>query len=518
MKNLSGYSVSGFSSSQILFAVFCWSLLILRFGYRFGTGDQVELLPYTLFLQNPHLYPHDFFIQGLHASVPNERTVMATLLLPFANHLEIVCFLLQCLCTVALVLGLQKLSLRFITNKYLVWLAILIALIPLNDFTLGNVELYSECFQASGLAIAIVVWALNYYLDKKYARASFFMSVATFIQLLEGLDTMLLLSSVLLIATVRKEVSFKTFFAFIGIYGCTAGVYLMFILLKKSLQADVTDSELFAILFQFRHPHHFIFSSFSKVKVIVFAVLSLVALFYFYNKSKSVFRFITVGLAGVVVYVVAVDVFQFIPIANFQFYKVTVWIKFLGVVALLSLADKYFSVAMEKLASVLNESLFLTVSAVFCWIVVLFFADYLPYQVPSQIFRFKEKDEMVSICTDIKVVVPSDAVFIQPFDNTELKFYAQRSSYVEFKANVRNKLFVRQWAERIEDVFGVNPSNAVRGFELKQQADNYFYSLTSERLELLKQKGVTHLLTIIKMKPATGKLILHNSSYAVYQL
>ena len=80
---------------------------------------------------------------------------MANLLLPFVNHLELACFLLQMLCTIFLVCGLERLACRFIKNRYLTWLAILIAMIPLNDFALGNVELYSECFQASGLAVAI---------------------------------------------------------------------------------------------------------------------------------------------------------------------------------------------------------------------------------------------------------------------------------------------------------------------------------------------------------------------------
>ena len=107
-----------FSNPQILFAVLAWSLFVLRVGYRYGTGDQVELLPYTLLLQNSSLYEHDFFIQGLNASVPNERTVMANLLLPFVNHLEIFCFVFQLLSTVVLILGLEKLARRFIQNKY----------------------------------------------------------------------------------------------------------------------------------------------------------------------------------------------------------------------------------------------------------------------------------------------------------------------------------------------------------------------------------------------------------------
>ena len=171
---------------SILFAICAWSLLILRFGYRYGTGDQVELLPYTLFLHDASLYPHDFFIHGLNASVPNERTVMAYLLLPFVNHLEIFCFIFQFITTIVLVMGLEKLAGKFIQNKYLVWLAVLTALIPLNDFALGNVDIYSECLQASGVAAALVVWAINGFLEKKFIRASVIISVASFIQLLEG--------------------------------------------------------------------------------------------------------------------------------------------------------------------------------------------------------------------------------------------------------------------------------------------------------------------------------------------
>ena len=214
---------------SILFAILVWSLLILRFGYRYGTGDQVELLPYALYLHDSSLYPHDFFIQGLSASVPNERTVMAHFVFPFINHLEVFCFIMQLFSTLLLVMGLQQLTFRFIHNKYLAWLAILIAMIPLNDFTLGTVELYSECFQASGLAVAIIVWAINLFLDRKFMAVSLLMSVATFVQLLEGLDVMIILSLMLLFIVLVKQIPFKTFAAFCAIYLCTAGVYLFVI-------------------------------------------------------------------------------------------------------------------------------------------------------------------------------------------------------------------------------------------------------------------------------------------------
>ncbi len=509
------YQILKFSNSQILFAVFTWSLLILRFGYRYGTGDQVELLPYTLFLSDSTLFRYDFFIQGLNASVPNERTVLANLLLPFSNHLEIFCFILQFLSTVVLVLGLEKLACRFIQNKYIAWLAILVALIPLNDFALGNVELYSECFQASGLAAAIVVWAINLFLDKKYLFASVFMSIATFIQLLEGLDVMLVLCAVLFISLVRKEVLWKTFVGFVAVYACTAGIYLILVFMQKNVPSDISNQELFKILFEFRHPHHFIFSSFSKGKMLVFLVLTAVSILFFTLRSKQVFQLVLIGVTGVIVYVFAVDGLQNVFIGNFQFYKITQWMKFFGVVAVFGLAEQFLIVPLLRPSF---EKATLILVSILCWVVILNFSQFLPYKAPFQLFGMKEQDEMISICEKIKEVTPRNAVFVQPFENTELKFYAQRSSYIEFKANVRNKVFVKDWANRVNEVYGVRPDMNVKGFALQQVADSFFYNATEKRLESLREKGVTHMLTKKEFPLSSGKLILQNNTYAVYQL
>ena len=505
-------------SSSFLFAVLVWSLLVVRFGYRYGTGDQVELLPYTLYLHDANLYTHDFFIQGLNASVPNERTVMANLLLPFVNHLEVLCFVLQFLSTILLVLGLEKLAGRFIKNKYLAWLTILIALIPLNDYTLGNVELYSECFQASGLAVAIVVWAIHLFLDRKYVMASVLMSVATFIQLLEGLDVMMVLSAVLFVAVLRKEVSIKIFATFLSVYAFTAGIYLVLIFMQKNVTSVLSNDELFKILFEFRHPHHFIFSSFPKSKVLVFLLLTITAIVFYANRSSKLFQFILIGFAGLVFYGVAVDGFHNVLLGNFQFYKITQWIKFFGVVAVIGSLEELLKTKIGWLHRLKFEKTILLSVVALAWLVILCFHNSLPYHVPFQIFELKEQDDAVSIAEQIKANTAKDAVFIQPFDNTELKFHAQRSSYVEFKANVRNKLFVKEWAGRIEEVFHVNGNMQTEGFALQQKADDHFFHLSASELQLLKQKGVTHLLTRKEFPSSAGALILSNKTYAVYQL
>lgn len=500
-------------TSSILFAVLAWSLLILRFGYRFGTGDQVELLPYTIYLHNPSLYIHDFFIQGLNASVPNERTVMAHILLPFQKYLEVICLLLQFGSTVFLILGLEKLAIRFIHNRYWSWLAILLALIVLNDFTLGNVDLYSECFQASGMAVALVIWAIHWFLNKKYLQSSILFSVATFIQLLEGLDVMMVMSLLLLWSVWKGETTLKTWVGFVTIYAFTAGIYLVAILIQKSASADISNHELFSILFQFRHPHHFIFSSFPLKKTLVFSALGITSVWYFSSRSTTIFRFLIISLTGLVIYIIAVDVFHLVFIGNFQFYKLTQWIKFLGVVAVAALLSGLF-----RLAALQFEKSCITIATICVWIFIIVFHRTLPYQVPFQLFDMKKEDELISICQEVQCQTPIDAVFIQPFENTELKFYGQRSSYVEFKANVRNRRFVGEWYHRLKQVYQIDTQTEVKGFELQTLANNHFYHLTADELIKLKAAGVTHVLTRKEFPMASGAIIISNNSYAVYQL
>lgn len=501
--------------NSILFAIFAWSLLILRFGYQYGTGDQVELLPYVLYLNDSTLYPHDFFIHGLHAQQPNERTVMTHLLLPFVNHLEIVCLLLQFLVSVVLILGIEQLALRFVKNKYTAWLIVLTALIPLNDYTLGNVEIYSECLQAGSLATAIIVWVINLFLDKRYTLASVLMSVASIIQILDGLDVMLLLSLVLLIFTIQRKATIKQFATFVGIFVGTALVYMVLILKAKGGEGTLSNEQLFSILFEFRHPHHFIFSTFSKLKIAVFLILSFIGLVYFFRKSSTLFYFIAVGLLGVIVYAVITDVFHTIFIANFQFYKATQWIKLLGVIALFAYIEGMIGEYKNFKLPLWLERGKLTAGTVICFTIIIFFADKLPYKVPYQILGLKERDDAITICEAIKANTVKDAVFVQPFDDTALKYHAQRSSYVEFKANVRHKAFVGEWYNRIQQVYGISAHEGKSGFALRGKADTVFCKQTGTALRKL---GITHVLTKKGCGIVQGTLILQNNTYAVYQL
>lgn len=500
--------------SDVGFAVLLWVMLIARYGYTFGTNDHIELLPYVLFLKNMALYPHDLFIQSLHASLPNERTVIAHLLLPFANHLRPVIFVLHFLNTVLMVLALVKLAGRFIDNKYVSWLAVYASVLVLNDRGLGNVDLYTPAIQASDISCMIIAWALNVFLDRRYILSSLLMSVATYIHVLEGFDVMVVLGGMMLLKLVwEREIDVKEFIVFAGIYAITVLPYLFFIYRAKTSGAGALSSpELFQIMFAFRHPHHFIFSTFPIFNKLIFVFTSMAALLYYRGRSSALMQFVAIGVCGVIAYIICVDVLHIVAVANFQWYKVVQWTKFIGIVAVFAGVFNYVS------AYFADRSMWLDRAVILAGLMALVF---MAYQYSNGFFDrgYKQYNENeIALCSKVKGLTAVDAVFIQPFEMTALKFYGQRSSYVEFKAIAKNQRDLKIWYERIQEVFGLNYDADRNGFNMRDKANSHLDNLDETQLALLKKEGVTNIICRTSKYQQGHKLILSENGYFVYEL
>ena len=496
---------------DLAFAILLWILLIVKYGYTYGTNDHIELLPYVLFLKNPALFPHDLFVQSLNASIPNERTVMAHLLLPFAGHLNITVFVLHFLNTVLLLLALTKLAGRFIDNKYISWLAVVVSVLLFNDKGLGNVDLYTPAIQASDVSCMIIAWALNIFLDRKYLLAAVLMSLSTFIHVLEGFDVMAVLCGVMLLKWIwDKEINFRQVLSFFSIYFFTAGIYLFFIYRAKTVGGDAMSShELFEIMFAFRHPHHFIFSTFPLLNKLLFVFCIVAGLLYYHSRSLDLFQFIAISALGVFVYIICVDVLHLVFIANFQWYKVVQWTKFLGLVAAFAYSFNYLS------AYIANENRLFNYLIIGACIGVVF-GMYGKGFYKTGYKRHNENE--IALCSKVKDITPIDAVFVQPFEMTALKFYGQRSSYVEFKAIAKNQKDLKIWYERIQEVFGLNYEIDKNGFDMQWKADEHLDNLGEDQLAILKKEGVTNIICRTSKYQQGHKLILSENGYFVYQL
>ncbi len=502
------------------FAILLWTLLIMHYGYTYGTNDHIELLPYVAYLHDPSLYPHDLFIQSLHASLPNERTVMAHLLLPFADHLSVTIFLLHFFNTVFLLLAMIRLARRFIVNPYLSWIAVFTSVYLLNDKGLGAVDIYTPSIQAGDVSCMVIAWALNLFLDRRYILTSIVMSLATFIHVLEGFDVMAVLCGVMLLKYwLDDEIDRRQLLSFMGIYGLTAGIYLLLIYRAKTHgAADIPQAELFAIMFAFRHPHHFIFATFPAFNKYLFMAYLTAGMLFYPLRSKTVFQFFAVAILILIVYIISVDVFHIVAVANFQWYKVVAWLKFLGIVAAFAYTASYLrDIFLNE--NVLTDHLMIGLGMVcFALMFYQFGSDKFEIGYPANKAEFAQRRSEIELCRKVKDLTPLDAVFIQPFEMTALKFYGQRSSYVEFKAIAKNQKDLRTWYARVQEVFGLDYHIDRSGFDMRAKADAHLDNLDEAALARLYSEGVTHLICYTDKFQQKHKLILSENGYFVYEL
>ena len=500
------------------FALFTWALLILFFGYETGTGDQSEFLPYALYLYNHSLYPHDLYIQSMEAMAMNERFFCALFLSRFIPNLESWTVIMHLATTILLVLGSLKLAEKFIQNRFLQYAAILTCIVFFHGITINGNELYYNHFQGASIAKALTIWAFVYLLEKKIAHVIMIVIIATFFQPLVGLHSFLICAAVITYQTfIMKEHSKGIYFGTSFLYVVTGGLYMLAIILSQKNQTlvKVSDHEFIQIAYYFRMPHHFIPSYFSLKGILLISILFFSTALYFLKNSKEVFIIYIVILTGIIVYLAGVYLDSFLIISSWWF-RTTVWLNLLGCIGVFALIEKYFSL---KAYNKFEETELATCVIVSALIIsaIAFTPKLIPYSKPYHTFTSERDDEGIKICREIKNKIPNNAVFIQPFEFTALKYYGERSSYVEFKTVSRRRDYLKIWYSRIKQVYGVGTEIKDRK-ELMKKADENFKKLTKENLLKLKPEGVTHILTYKEHSIPDLKIILENSRYKVYEL
>ncbi|MGF1957892.1 hypothetical protein ACQUFE_18680, partial [Enterococcus casseliflavus] len=65
---------------------------------------------------------------------------------------------------------------------------------------------------------------------------------------------------------------------------------------KAAGDGTIPKAELFDIMFVFRHPHHFIFSTFPRITKVLFVIYTTAALIYYSKWSRTVFQFVVVSV------------------------------------------------------------------------------------------------------------------------------------------------------------------------------------------------------------------------------
>lgn len=500
------------------YALIIYVLLLFRFGYEFGGSDQVEVLPFALYLNDINLFSRDLFIQAAASISPNERWFIVHLvnLVP-EQFLYEWCLVLHLFFSLLLILGLRKIASVFIKNEMLQWLAVLVNLVLLYLYAPGANELYYNCLIASLTAKAIGAWAIYYFLKDRFILSILILIPTTWLHPIVGLH----IATLFFIGYAINN--FSAYKKHVAIYFKALLVYLLFafsfVLLVKfktdlvQLNYSLTNNDFYTILFDYRNPHHFNPFAFSIKSFLVTISLLAFALYGFRNE-KTIFRFISIAILLFAIATINALWFKNVFVASLQFFKIAIWLKYFGVVGTFVIADKllrpYFSAIEFKNQALISISAFVIITS---------------YYFTSEQFKLYfdnhttiPLNEEADISIKAKSISNEDAIFLHPFNFTKFLYYSKRSSYVNFKAIVREKNYIDEWQKRLQFVYNISALNKEKGFDLASVADKNYRSIDYSKVLLLKQKGITHIITDKEGNRLSFEMVAENRTYIIYKL
>lgn len=491
-----------------------WALLIVKFGYAFGTGDQAEFLPYALQIADPALYATDLFIQKLAENPINERIFFCTFLSMFSKQLEIVCFTGHLLFTVLLVLGLLKICRLFINNSIYSFAVIFALLILAAGVLPGGATMYSNSFLPDIVSHALGAWGIYFILKNRLITATILLIIATLIHPLIGLFVTLLGFGGYFfhISVSQKILPGRQFFAAALLYAITAGIYLL--LLVADDAKTLNDEAYFRIFFELRYPHHTLPSHFSKTGLVGLIIFAAAGLCFFYNKQRIIFWFLLLQCFGFCIYTIGLEYFHVVEIGLTQWFRSSMWTYFFGLVALAAFAEKLL---VHRLTPGRIFHYLATGFWAVTFLVLMLKPQIFPLNNPYEIGKYKHENAEIVISKKIKET-NLNGTYILPFNFNAHKYFSQQSSFVDYKTIPRKNANLGEWYRRMNLVYNLDTAHNLHGFAAETKARNFYRHLPNNNLQKLKSEGVEFMLSDTILKSDHLQSVLHYHSYYVYKL
>ncbi|MFN0274762.1 MAG: DUF6798 domain-containing protein [Chitinophagales bacterium] len=501
------------SLKNILYLLLLYVALLACWGYEYGSGDHVQIIPMLLAEKDSSLYQNDFYVQSTQTDNITERTFQLLLLKLFFDEQGWWVFILHSIFSLLLLSALWRISNFILQDEKLTWIVLLILCFPLMYHSLGSVELYNAGFTPGE---AFAAWGIYYWLQRKLIAAYLFISLSALLHPIIGLHIFLLVTATeiyLLFFNKKYDTKPRKLILPVLMFLCSAGIYISLLKIRLNDTA-ITNTDFFNLFFSFRNAHHYIPDTFSNIDWLIHAPLYLLAPVVFFRSNKFLFCFSLLTIIGCVIYYIAVEQFHSVLFASLQWFKATIWLEFFSIVAILLLLKKYLFFKGLR-------NLLLSATLVGCvlWAIFVFPGISVIKNSTDYEFPFYTKTTAaIDISRQAKLKTPKDALFLQPCSFSELKFYGQRGTYVEFKALTHKKSFLKEWGERFEKVYNIQIEAGKNGFEACRASDAYFKTLTdADVAELKSETNADHLITYASCK-LSFQVIAQNDIYVIYNL
>ncbi|MFZ1716459.1 MAG: DUF6798 domain-containing protein [Saprospiraceae bacterium] len=454
-----------------------YMLLLLEHGYLFGSNDQMDFMPYARHLQDPSLYASDFYINCISQQF-NERWLLGHLMALIPHGVWPGFFLsVHFGCTVLLMAGMKKWAAHFVSSSAAQWTAILITLIVLYHRNLGGNELYYNMLTASNLAKAFAIWALWYAFKGKTGPSSVLIALCTYFHPIVG-------AQVFTLSMILSPPGQNIRLAFISLALILPYLLSLFIHLDESISASLFSDIMFV-----RNAHHFFPASFGLINYILLAPFFLFGTYRFWIIDKRMAMMLTVIMVGCLFYSLGILMMPKYVIMT-QWFKTTIWLKFFCVVATINWIKGLPNGSIMSY-SIKPHFILFGLIILFCVTKVIknYWTDSPLYQLP-----WSQRSEDEKTAQNAKILSNQNEVFLVPPDFTAFKYYAERSTYVDWKALPHNGVCLGDWWQRISKVYGISLDDRGGLNSIYLKANDHLFRLTSEDKAEFKSRGITFIV------------------------
>lgn len=481
----------------ILLALCCiYVLMLARWGYEYGRGDQMQIISYSQYMNDQSLFTVDPYIQGIAEKVPNERYVFAKFMSFFGDKMELASLVLHAFSGLFLLLLLFKIAREFIETDYLIWLGLLFLFIFMYGINLGGNELYYNTFFVSTPAKALGLWGFWHFLKSRYTIAFLLFGITCVLQAVVGLQLFVTCAGILCISKFsgRNRFDWLDFVKWLSGFILTGGIWIFFMkfFFEETASANI---DFFSIFFEFRAPHHYVPHEFPlKNYLILFPLMIFGSIYYLFHNYKM-FWFFLISFIGMGCYTIAFYGLRDVNLVTLQWFKLSLWLKPFALIAVIAWLEKKMEwVSLESLQRLAFPVLIMVGCAVFS--ILIFARSLFFWPVPFDFGNQYTEDPRVEICLQAKQQTPVNALFVHPIDFVELKVYGNRSGFVDYKALSHRKVEMQGWYDRTKALYAVDQNTNTTVDPLFDHAHRNYRSLkASDFRRLANDNGITHVLT-----------------------
>ncbi|MFA5026202.1 MAG: DUF6798 domain-containing protein, partial [Candidatus Shapirobacteria bacterium] len=422
-----------FNKNKTFLSIFFLLLITIFFTnnyYHFGDNNHVEQLPHIFSKLDTKYLVQDQFVQYTRDTNPRYyySSVLALINIFFTQE--------KYFYIVTLILNFGINLVTFLTVKLLIRDSVfpLMCVIALMNFTqanLGGAGMVNDYYLVPQLmSMPLILFAYYFSMKGKYFTVLFLSLLSLPIQ---PVLTIISLFPIVGNLLLNKHLSNKYFKVFVIFFLNSILIYLLFLKYQNNF---VIDNQLYLyIIAWFRHPHHYIPSSFPKndyIEFIAITLISFISLFFLTKntKDKSVYKYFLYSIVISILLIICGYVFaEIIPIESIiklQTFRIVFLIRWISLMLI--------SITFYKIITKYSNSKFTYIIYMFFVYLILIKGIININNIIQPSYHYHIATEKEAIYNYISNSTNINTLFLTPPDFGDMRIYPKRAIIVDYKS------------------------------------------------------------------------------------